>query len=468
MTLWYLALFRRRRSVHRALAANPSAPPLLLWYLACFSRWDVKAIVVLNPRCGRHVHSWMVHENDWAVRAALASNPLTTPNVLRTLASAFDPRVLMAVAANPALPADLVDTLLKYRSVYGVYVRGVAAANPNADGESLRELARGMTEPAWVLRAIAANPSCPDELSDQLLTWIALGGAGDADPMFDPVACTGHPDDTRVDVVSRYAALARTDGAERHPLWRVRAVIGQARRTLPQPLIAELRRDPRPEVRRSVASFTPVPPRAIRELIGDADPAVSRIAARVRKENRVGYNVVRARRILPRLAPLAPLVFMAAVLFPYPHHSQQSPHSPHSPSSTAGAGRPGSGDCGSLVTAPRARAGGAGTLHLTVRPAATLPGGATLVCGTVRTADGSRVEALMVLGGSAGARFVVPADIVRLASGRRIKNVPLPVPPGHYVLVTLPGDPTHVLVAISSGNTRTKVIRVHLFFGPNS
>jgi hypothetical protein len=208
--LWYLALFCWRRSVRRALAANPSAPPLLLWYLVRVSRWDVKAIVALNPRCGRHIQRQMVYGKDWAVRAALGSNPKTVPKVLGILAASFDPRVLMAVAANPALPADLVDTLLKRNSVF---VRGAAAANPNASGDSLRGLARGMAEPVWVLRVIAANPSCPGELSDQLLTWIALGGADNADPMFDPVACTGHPDNPQVDVMSWYITAAQLDAA---------------------------------------------------------------------------------------------------------------------------------------------------------------------------------------------------------------------------------------------------------------
>jgi hypothetical protein len=57
---------------------------------------------------------------------------------------------------------------------------------------------------------------------------------------------------------------------------------------------------------------------------------------------------------------------------------------------------------------------------------------------------------------------------MRLTSGRRIVNAWLQVRPGRHVLVTLPADPRHVLVAISSHHTRTKVVRVHLIFGRNS
>jgi len=461
--LWRLALLCQRPAVHRALAANPSAPPSLLWHLAGYGRWDARAIVALNPRCGRRVQARLSYAGDWAVRAAVASNPVTHPKVLGDLVAGLDQRVSLAAATNPALPADLVDTLLKHRNVF---VRGAAAANPNAPEDSLRQLAHGMDEPAWVLRAIAANPSCPPELSDQLLTWIALGGADNADPMFDPVACTGHPGDTRVAVFAWYASQARGEGTERHPLWRVRAAIGQARRTLQQPLLAQLRRDSRPEVRRSVAGFTPVPPRSVRELIGDADPGVARIAAQVRKQNRERYRGIRAGRSW-RLAPrLLPLVGLAGVVLSPVFHSATAPlpgggRSQRSPAVVG----PRVGSCDSPIKVSRAGAGGARVPHVSGGPAVRLPGGVSLACGPMTAADGSQVEAVVVSGGSTGVGVRVSADVVRLLNGRRFKNVLLHVLPGHNVLMTLPGDPRQLWMEISSSNMRTKVIMVYLSFG---
>ena len=83
-----------------------------------------------------------------------------------------------------------------------------------------------MTEPAWILRRAGENPACPQELSDQVLTWLALGGAGDSDPAFDPINCTGSPGEGGPAWYLRQAATP--DGyasAVEHPLWRVRAML---------------------------------------------------------------------------------------------------------------------------------------------------------------------------------------------------------------------------------------------------
>ena len=83
-----------------------------------------------------------------------------------------------------------------------------------------------MTEPAWILRRVGDNPACPKELSDQVLTWLALGGAGDSDLAFDPIECTGSPEEGGPAWYLRQAASpGRYASASQHPLWLVRAML---------------------------------------------------------------------------------------------------------------------------------------------------------------------------------------------------------------------------------------------------
>jgi hypothetical protein len=259
----------------RALAANPDAPKLLLWLLG-ERREDVQAIVAANPRCPRRVQGSLAWSSEWAVRAAVAANPATHPAVLEMLVGASASCVRLHVAANPSLTRALADRLLGDSNPY---VRAVAAGNTAASADGLRRLAEGMSEPAWALRAIAGNPSCPADLSDQLLTWIALGGPGDTDPLFDPVECAGHPGDTRFGLVVWYREQARREGAERHPLWRVRAEVMPVLGRLPGDRARTLSRDPRPEVRRTIARLPQLPPGIRLELMGDGDPQVARLAS---------------------------------------------------------------------------------------------------------------------------------------------------------------------------------------------
>src|SRR5215468_9775070 len=247
--LWRLALRHWREPVlARALAANPGAPVLLLRCLAR-GRWDVAATVARNPRCSPQLqHRLACYPPNWAVAAAVAANPAADAAVLAELAGSADAKVRLHVAANPSLPESAVECLLADPNRN---VRAVAASNSAASAAGLSRLAEGFSEPAFILRAIAANPACPAELSGQLLTWIALGGPGHEDPVFDPVECTGHPGDTSVAVAAWYWEQASTEVAANHSLWRARAQFPAARRHVPFHQARMLARDPRPEVRRA-------------------------------------------------------------------------------------------------------------------------------------------------------------------------------------------------------------------------
>jgi hypothetical protein len=312
-TLWRLAVrsWLSPRLAH-ALAANPLLPKPLLLCLAA-RRWDVKAEVARNPRCPRRLHRSMAWSSDWAVRAGVASSAAATAGILADLIAGSDARVRLYVAANPSLPSDLAGRLLQDPNPF---VRRVAAAHPAAPAAGLRQLADGMTAPAWTLRAIAANPSCPADLTDQLLTWIALGGAGHADPLFDPVECTGHPGDTRFTQTAWYLKYAGTSTSEQHALWRVRAAVMRATHSIPGQRARALARDCRPEVRRTIAGAYKLPLSIRLEMRRDADPGVAALASRAfaaRKgaEIRRALRPIALRALFPVLVVLV-LVFMIA------------------------------------------------------------------------------------------------------------------------------------------------------------
>lgn len=288
------------RPLARALAGNPRLPRSLLW-LGAVRRWDVRATLAANPRCPRLLLQVMAHSSDWAVCAAVAASAAASPRLLARLIRREPPCVRLYAAVNSSLTQGLADRLVTDPDPY---VRGAAAAHPAASAEALRQLADGLSEPAWVLRGIAANPSCPAELSDQLLTWIALGGPGHADPEFDPVACTGHPGDTRVALPTWYLEQARRHGARQHALWRVRAMVMQAAGRLSPARASELARDPRPEVRRVIAGLFQLPLDIRLELRRDADSMVVRLAtAALHRGKNASPEGWRLRRVIPVVAP---------------------------------------------------------------------------------------------------------------------------------------------------------------------
>lgn len=311
IVLWLLCVWcLTSRPLARALAGNARLPRPLLWWLAP-RRWDVRAAVAANPRCPQPLLRWVSLSGNWAVCAAVAGNPSASARVLELVGRKNSPREGMYLAANPSLPSALADRLLDDTDPF---VRGVAAAHPAASTAGLSRLADGMTEPAWILNRVAANPSCPSGLSDQLLTWIALGGAANADPTFDPVECTGHPGDTSVPVYTWYRDEASRDRAEQHPLWRVRAEVLSAAGRVPAGQAWELARDPRPEVRRRIA-------RAVRlsldiwiELRRDSDPEVVRLARAAAPKANGGRRDRRIAVTMMRRFPLAPIAVLAYIL----------------------------------------------------------------------------------------------------------------------------------------------------------
>jgi len=440
--LWRVAMRSRHPAVVRALAANPSVPPRLLRFLRQFARWDVLVALAGNANTPPGMHRSLARSRYWAVAAAAAANPTARPKVLARLALRGDPRISLAAATNPALASDLAEVLLRSSNVY---VRGVAAANAAAPPDALRKLASGMSEPAWVLRAVATNPSCPAVLSDQLLTWITLGGSGKADPLFDPVRCTGHPAGADVPLMAWYAEEAKRAGAEGHPLWRVRAGVASARKRLPFSVISALRRDPRPEVRRSVAGFIGTRPGQIRELMGDADAAVARRAGQVCKANRRRYL---RRRVLPRALGFVPAAAVISVVGLTASHSGTSP-APN-PAVLRCAANPAWLSPG-WSTSAMARP--------TEQQTVSLPGGGWLACGP----SWSAANQVLVTTGSS--KLVLNAPVAMQAPNGWIYN-------GKSVLFSaiqqnllyIVGSPDLVKVTIAPDGNPSQVLTVTLVF----
>lgn len=377
LRLWWLAVRDwPRRAVMRALAANPRAPKLLLRCLST-RRWDVQVAVAANPRCPRRTLRAMVWAPDWAVRAAVAANPAATPPILDGLISGSGAHVRLYVAANPSLTGALADRLLADRDAY---VRATAAAHPAASPAGLQQVAAGMSEPAWILQAIAGNPACPPELADQLLTWIALGGPGYSDPQFNPLECTGNPGDTRFEPFVWYLEQAKRPGADYHPLWQVRASVLRAQGRISTERARSLARDPRPEVRRSIAAGQ-LPLAIRRELKRDADPQVAGLAAAVGTRNKKAERKQQARKLTPVLLRLAiPGAVGLSLLSSYLW--QGSGPAPGTSSGTA-ASTAGAGQRGTNV--PQA--------HILM-----LPGGGTIACDPSRASSDS--AAVSVFAGS--------------------------------------------------------------------
>jgi hypothetical protein len=294
--------------VLRALAANRGLPAADLKKLGGHRRWDIRQAVVSNPACPPTVIAPLSTKAPWAVRAAIAASPHTAPDLLARYRS-DNPAVAFSLAGNPALPPELATELLCHPDIF---VSGRAAAHPAVDPAALGKFVKGFDRPAWVLRVAATNPACPPNLSEEILTWIALGGTGAENPVFDPVACTGHPGDPGVNEWNWYrTTAAETQEPDVHPLWRVRASTVASRATIPYYLIELLARDPHDGVRRTVARFDGMSVPVLEELCGDADQfaASQAQAALVRRRQRPAPKptVDGARRPV-LIAALAPVI----------------------------------------------------------------------------------------------------------------------------------------------------------------
>jgi hypothetical protein len=408
----------------------------MLWLLL-FHQWDVRALIAASPRCPRallalHAQVTRSGGRQWAVTAAAAANPRAGTRLLDQVTREEPPRVRLHAATNPALPGKIADRLLADPDRY---VRGVAAGNPAASPRALAALAAPMTEPAWILRRVAENPACPQELSDQVLTWLALGGAGDSDLAFDPIECTGSPEEGGH---AWYLRQAATPGgyasACEHPLWRVRAMLlrqpGGVR--LSGDEVWALACDPRPEVRLGIAGAARLTWAVRRDLARDGDPRVARIASELLR--RKGASPGRWRKLVWLRQP----AFVALVALS------------------------GFGGIGGLITqlhgsgTPSGPSSGAVAIIgsngvTTVVPTRTypLPGGGGLVCGALSAiGSGSSTPVAMITAGSREIGVQFSGGVVSTSDGVALDGGPQYVAAGQAMVYSLPENPVGVSVTV--------------------
>jgi hypothetical protein len=273
----------RSREEQRERARDPRTPVAELRRLARSHHWDVRVIVAGRPEVPASTLEHLAKGGPWAVQAAIARRPDLTPRLQQHLGGAMS-MVRLVFATNPTIHSSMVARLLGDRDGY---VAGVAAGNPGAPPKALEQLAAGMQRPAWILRNIATNPACPPEVADELLTWLAIGGAGDQDPYFDPVTCSGSPSLAGVAPFQWYVNQAcGMTHPEDSTLWRIRAAIVNAQSRLPHSRIRDLAVDEVPDVRLAAASYRYH--QTLRRLEHDDDP-------RVRAQAKATKQALRAR-----------------------------------------------------------------------------------------------------------------------------------------------------------------------------
>ncbi len=168
-------------------------------------------------------------------RASVAGCPTTHPAILTNLCGDDSAPVRLALVGNPSTPAPIIDDFLRNDTPWTTpvgstspadriaaaadpspsrWIRGLAAGNPKATPEALRRISHGLVAPPWVLGAVARNPACPADLADELLTWLALGGAGTGSATFDPRTCLDNPLDRELNAQSYFGAIAGNTSRE--------------------------------------------------------------------------------------------------------------------------------------------------------------------------------------------------------------------------------------------------------------
>jgi hypothetical protein len=421
-------VFSNSRAIDHALAENPATGERLLRRIAFRSlrrgHWNVAVIAAEHPRCSARIFHRLIWSSIPAIETAVATNARASSLLMDRLTAGYsEARLRMDFAANPEAPPELIARLLTDRDPY---VRRVAAAHPAATPDGLRRLCVDLSQPAWTLRAAATNASCPPDLSDQLLTWLALGGAGASDPLFDPIACSGYPGSTDVHPPMWYANAARQDRAESHPLWRVRAAIPVARPRIPISVLRLLALDPRTEVRRQAARFPALPSATLRELRFDTDPAVARLAASALKDKRKKLR----KRLRSRPTPLSlgvPIVLSLGVML---HQGAAAPSLPDLPA------------VGALEQLDDGL-----SLPAAIATTRTVAGGGEIDSGTLTPYSLPSLPFLSVTAGTVRLTVTVPGArttgaVVTWESG------PMQVPAHHRRVVVIPTDPTSVVVTL--------------------
>ncbi len=286
--------------MRRELVAKPDARRTSLWISARSPHWDVRRNVAAHPATPARRLVGLAKDGSWSVRAAVATNVAAPSKAIQRLLTDH-PAVRLELATNPSLSTAVVDMLLGDPDTS---ISGIASGHPEASPDALGRLLDRDDTPPWIRARIAKSPACPAGRRDEILTWVALGGAGPGDPTFDPRTCMVNPIDATRPVADFVAPIAPTLTS---PLWPVRLAMLRQVRAPEASLHRVAARDISPNVRRRAAEFRSRS--TLLELSGDRDALVRSAAQRL--GGRVGS--MRPRRVPVVIGGLAVAVLLAVV-----------------------------------------------------------------------------------------------------------------------------------------------------------
>lgn len=267
-------------------------------------------------------------------------------------------------------------------------------------------------------------------------SWLTTSGSSAVlsavriDPLFDPLECTGHPGDTETAPEVWYFKQAQPDSAVSHPLWRVRASVVSARGRIPFIVARTLSRDPRPEVRRTVAALDG-PLDVLRALKRDSDVQVASIAAFSWPN---GLLAARKRRPIWVVRGVLALLPLAAGL-----SYSLIPDGQTGTALSAGSARP-----GTTLTVPKLSGSG-----ITPTGTTMLPGGGVMTCGMI---TGSGQVFVAVFAG--GSKLTLRITGGHMLPGDQAVAEPVIVQPGQHIVVWYPHAPARVSLKADPGSSQ--------------
>jgi hypothetical protein len=166
--------------VRRQLARNPKLPLDVLERLAATTRIGPTPVPRIEAATQEEVRELAGSDNP-EVRMLLATRRDLPADVRDALAADPDAKVVAAVAGHPGLTAERLAGMV---AAHGVRVKSNVAANPDAPGDLLLDLAREAPRVPKVLREIARHPNAGAEALE-----ICLAETGER---ARPIAA-GHP-----------------------------------------------------------------------------------------------------------------------------------------------------------------------------------------------------------------------------------------------------------------------------------
>jgi hypothetical protein len=262
-------------AARRIIAARTDLPPRLCRKLGKDRHWSVRAVIAASPSIPKRDLLRLRRDKAAGVASVAVSN-----STLRIWRLPLDPKgllvhgsVVLGVSQNQQL------TTRQWRKLWkrsDSYVRGNLAANQAMPEELRTKMLQELDEPGWVLRKLANNPALPESQRDELLTWLAVGGAR-GDTQFDPVTDTGNPPQPEEQPISRLRAFLASLKPER-PWWTytlARDRVERMPRSLDEKALGIFSSDPSPAVRRAIVGFSPLPTDLVISLAHDPNPWVN-------------------------------------------------------------------------------------------------------------------------------------------------------------------------------------------------